>query len=77
MTPYGLSKLATDQFLEYQSKKCEMDIIIVRLPNVYGSRQRPDLEGGVIAIFMEKMKNSKKVTFYGDGEILKYVIFQL
>ena len=39
-----------------------------RLPNVYGPRQRADLEGGVIAIFSEKMKKQNLVEIFGDGK---------
>jgi len=44
-----------------------MTISIFRLPNVYGPRQRSDLEGGVVAIFEELMKNNLSVNIYGDG----------
>jgi UDP-glucose 4-epimerase len=41
--------------------------ITLRLANVYGPRQRQDLEGGVIAIFLGRWKAGKKLTVYGDG----------
>jgi len=66
-SPYGLSKLISENYFKYLSKICEMDIVVFRLPNVYGPRQRPDLEGGVVGIFYDLMKNSKEVTFFGDG----------
>lgn len=67
ISPYGLSKLFVEQHLRYESVNCRMSMVVFRFPNVYGPRQRPDLEGGVIAIFNDKMKNSEAVTFYGDG----------
>jgi len=66
-TPYGVSKLAVEQHLKCQSNITQMGIMVLRLPNVYGPRQRPDLEGGVVSIFNRKMTNLEVVTFYGDG----------
>ena len=56
ISPYGLSKLGGEQFLHYLNKNCDMEIIVLRLPNVYGPRQRSDLEGGVVSIFNNKIK---------------------
>ncbi len=67
ISPYGLSKLGGEQFLHYLNKNCDMEIIVLRLPNVYGPRQRSDLEGGVVSIFNNKIKKGEKVIFYGDG----------
>ncbi len=39
-----------------------------RLANVYGSRQRPDLEGGVVAIFTERLQNKQPILVNGTGE---------
>jgi UDP-glucose 4-epimerase len=68
ISPYGLSKLGFEQYLNYFSIDSEMSIIVFRLPNVYGLRQRPDLEGGVVAIFYDLMKQGKPVTIFGDGK---------
>jgi len=67
ISPYGLTKLAFEQYLNYHSSISQTDYIIFRLPNVYGPRQRPDLEGGVIAIFENLIKDNKVINFYGDG----------
>ena len=68
ISPYGLSKLAFEQYLNYFSIDSEISITIFRLPNVYGPRQRSDLEGGVIAIFNDLMKKNKLVKIFGDGK---------
>jgi len=68
ISPYGLSKLCAEQSLKYLSKLKKLDVFVFRLPNVYGPRQRPDLEGGVISIFYEKMKKRQPVSFFGDGQ---------
>lgn len=68
ISPYGLSKLFTEQYLQYISQYNTISSVIFRLPNVYGPRQRPDLEGGVIAIFDNLMKSNEIVNIFGDGE---------
>ena len=68
ISPYGLSKLAFEQYLNYFSTNSKMSITVFRLPNVYGPRQRPDLEGGVVAIFYDLMKEHKPVFIFGDGK---------
>ncbi len=68
ISPYGLSKLFTEQYLQYISQHNTISSVIFRLPNVYGPRQRPDLEGGVIAIFDNLMKSNEIVNIFGDGE---------
>lgn len=68
ISPYGLSKLGFEQYLNYFSIDTDMSITVFRLPNVYGPRQRPDLEGGVIAIFYGLMKQSQPIHMFGDGQ---------
>ena len=68
ISPYGLSKLAFEQYLNYFSISSKMSITVFRLPNVYGSRQRPDLEGGVVAIFYELMQKDNPISIFGDGK---------
>jgi UDP-glucose 4-epimerase len=68
ISPYGLSKLAFEQYLNYLSIDSDISITVFRLPNVYGPRQRPDLEGGVIAIFYDLMVQKRPVCMFGDGQ---------
>ena len=68
ISPYGLSKLGFEQYLEYSNIRNNISFFIFRLPNVYGPRQRSDLEGGVVAIFHESMKINKRIIFFGDGK---------
>ena len=65
---YGLSKLLFEEYLKYFNKQRKISIIILRLPNVYGPRQRADLEGGVVAIFNNLIKKNKRVTIFGNGK---------
>ena len=68
ISPYGLSKLGFEQYLNYFSIDTDMSITVFRLPNVYGPRQRPDLEGGVIAIFCDQMIQNQPIRMFGDGQ---------
>ena len=45
----------------------DQEYVVLRLPNVYGPRQRPDLEGGVIAIFENLIRNNEEISFFGNG----------
>jgi UDP-glucose 4-epimerase len=53
----------------------EIPNITLRLANVYGPRQRQDLEGGVIAIFLGRWKNGEKLVVYGDGTAQRDYIY--
>ena len=66
INPYGLSKLFVEEYMNYVCDK-NMKLVIFRLPNVYGPRQRPDLEGGVVAIFDNLMRDNEQVKIFGDG----------
>ena len=68
ISPYGLSKLAFEQYIQYFSRQSSIQFITFRLPNVYGSRQRSDLEGGAIAIFQSLIEAEEPVTVFGDGD---------
>ncbi|MDB4816222.1 GDP-mannose 4,6-dehydratase [Gammaproteobacteria bacterium] len=68
LSPYGQSKLEFEKYLRHHAHDNKIDFNILRLANVYGKRQRPDLEGGVIAIFSDLMKKNQAVKFYGDGK---------
>ena len=62
-----LSKLAFEQYLDFFALNSSIDFLTFRFPNVYGFRQRSDLEGGVVAIFEEAMKKNQQIKIFGDG----------
>lgn len=66
--PYGISKLATEQYLDYYRTVHKLKSIVLRLANVYGPRQDPAGEAGVIAIFIEQLLQNKQPTIFGDGK---------
>ena len=67
-SPYGVSKVAAERYLECFAGLTSMTGLTLRLANVYGPRQRPDGEAGVVAIFARRLLGGQRCTIYGDGE---------
>ena len=67
-SPYGVSKVAAERYLECFAGLASMTGLTLRLANVYGPRQRPDGEAGVVAIFARRLLGGQRCTIYGDGE---------
>ena len=65
--PYGQSKLAAEGYLGLYERLYGLDAVTLRLGNVYGPRQDPLGEAGVIAIFCGKLDAGASPTVYGDG----------
>ena len=61
---YSVHKYAAERYLELSG----VPYAIARLANVYGPRQRSDLEGGVVAIFAERLAAGLPITIFGSGE---------
>ena len=68
LSPYGISKLATENYVRYHSKRHGFGHVILRYANVYGERQNPEGEAGVIGIFCENIISGKSCLIFGDGE---------
>lgn len=66
-SPYGISKLANEKYLYYYREVYGIDYVALRYANVYGPRQNPHGEAGVVAIFAKKMLNNEQVIINGDG----------
>ena len=67
LSPYGASKLAVENYLRVYGHLYGTNHCIVRPANVYGPRQNPHGEAGVIAIFTRAMLEGRQVTIFGDG----------
>lgn len=67
LSPYGTSKLAGEEYLATWNRLHGRGHVALRLANVYGPRQQPTLEGGVIAIFLDRMASGEGTVVYGDG----------
>jgi len=68
LSPYGFSKMVFEKYLDYYHEKYGINYISLRYGNVYGPRQSPFGEAGVIAIFGYRMLKNENCYIYGDGE---------
>jgi UDP-glucose 4-epimerase len=68
ISPYGVAKFATEAYLFFYRAQYGIDYVALRYANVYGPRQDPHGEAGVVAIFCGRMLHDEPVTIYGDGE---------
>jgi UDP-glucose 4-epimerase len=66
-SPYAIAKLAGEYYLAYHARLHGLDAVSLRFGNVYGPRQDPHGEAGVIAIFCGRILNDRPLTVYGDG----------
>lgn len=67
LSPYGIAKLAVEKYLFYYNEIHRLPFISLRYANVYGPRQSPHGEAGVVAIFTDKMLNGEHPVINGDG----------
>lgn len=67
LSPYGVSKLAGEKYIHYYSKNFGLRYISLRYSNVYGPRQNPEGEAGVVAIFIGRLLKGKEPVINGDG----------
>lgn len=67
VSPYGISKLAGEKYLFYYREIHGLDYVALRYSNVYGPRQNPHGEAGVVAIFTTKLLNGEQPIINGDG----------
>ena len=66
-SPYGTSKLAAEEYLATWNRLYGSEHVVLRFANVYGPRQLAKLEGGVVAIFSDRLRAGESVTIFGDG----------
>lgn len=67
LSPYGITKLATEKYLYFFHNTYDLNYTVLRYGNVYGPRQNPHGEAGVVAIFTEKILNGEQPIINGDG----------
>ncbi|MBI1806757.1 MAG: GDP-mannose 4,6-dehydratase [Ignavibacteria bacterium] len=68
LSPYGITKLAVEKYLFYYKEVYGLQYISLRYANVYGPRQNPHGEAGVVAIFTNKMLAGEQAVINGDGK---------
>jgi UDP-glucose 4-epimerase len=66
-SPYAISKLAVEYYLAYYGRVHGLEHVALRFGNVYGPRQDPHGEAGVVAIFCNRILDGKPLTVFGDG----------
>jgi UDP-glucose 4-epimerase len=75
MSQYGLSKLTAEKYIQLYNRLHGLDYIILRYGNVYGPRQDPMCEAGVIAIFIDRMIKEQDPEIFGDGKQTRDYIY--
>ena len=68
LSPYGMSKYIGELYLEFYKRLYRLNYTSLRYGNVYGPRQDPHGEAGVIAIFSQAMLEGKQPEIFGDGD---------
>ncbi len=66
-SPYGVSKYVVEEYFRYYSDTYGLDYVSLGFANVYGPRQDPHGEAGVVAIFIGDLVGGRRPTIYGDG----------
>jgi UDP-glucose 4-epimerase len=75
LAPYGTSKLAAEEYLATWNRLYGTSHVALRFANVYGPRQEPHGEAGVVAIFMGLLDTGGTPTIYGDGHQTRDYVF--
>src|SRR6185503_1780669 len=75
LSPYGTSKAAAEWYLGQYRRLHGLSTLALRLANVYGPRQDPHGEAGVIAIFSGAASEGRTATIFGDGRQTRDYIY--
>lgn len=75
LSPYGVTKLTAEYYLNYYRVVHGLEYAALRYANVYGPRQNPHGEAGVVAIFASRLRAQKPLTIYGDGHQTRDYVF--
>lgn len=68
LSPYGITKLCSEKYLFFYESTYGIEYVALRYGNVYGPRQNPHGEAGVVAIFCERMLDGRQPVVNGDGK---------
>jgi UDP-glucose 4-epimerase len=75
VSPYGVSKMGSEFYLAAYAQLYGLETCALRYANVYGPRQSPHGEAGVVAIFGNRLTRKAPITIYGDGEQTRDYVF--
>ena len=74
-SPYAIAKLSVELYLAYYARIHGLDTVALRYGNVYGPRQDPHGEAGVVAIFCGRILGGEPLTIFGDGRQTRDYVF--
>jgi len=75
LSPYGITKRVTEHYLYFYQQTYGIDYVALRYANVYGPRQNPHGEAGVVAIFSERLLKGEPVFINGPGKQTRDYVF--
>lgn len=75
MSPYGISKWVGERYLKFYSQQSKMSCVALRYSNVFGPRQNPHGEAGVVAIFCQRLLRGESATINGDGKYIRDYVY--
>ncbi len=74
-SPYGTAKFSVELYMGYFARVHGLDCVALRYSNVYGPRQDPHGEAGVVAIFCDRLIDGTPLTIFGDGGQTRDYVF--
>lgn len=74
-SPYGISKMSCEKYINFFAQSSGMKYVFLRYANVYGPRQNPHGEAGVVAIFSTRLLRGEQPTINGDGKQTRDYVF--
>lgn len=75
LSPYGISKYTVERYLKTYQKEFDLDFTILRFANVYGPRQNPGGEAGVVSVFINEFLNGRVPVIFGNGKQTRDLIY--
>lgn len=75
LSPYGITKLTGEKYVQFYHHVYNLNFVILRYANVYGPRQNPKGEAGVVAIFSSRMLAGGQPVINGDGSQTRDYVF--
>ncbi|HTB23664.1 MAG TPA: NAD-dependent epimerase/dehydratase family protein [bacterium] len=74
-SPYGITKAVGETYLRFYRAQHGLDYSVLRYSNVYGPRQMPHGEAGVVAIFIQRLLKGQDCTIFGDGSLIRDYVY--
>jgi UDP-glucose 4-epimerase len=75
ISPYGVSKLAGEYYMRALGALRGFEVVAMRYANVFGPRQDPKSEAGVVSIFVSRLLEQRPLTVFGDGKQTRDYVF--